>query len=45
MLGLLREGSLTDLFWSMVVTGSFGMAIWVVAISCASNFVKEIIYR
>jgi hypothetical protein len=44
-LGLLREGSLGDLFWTLVLTGSVGMAIPVILLSYTSDFFKGLIYR
>jgi uncharacterized membrane protein len=45
VLGLLRESSFANLFWTLVLTGSIGMAIPVIFLSYTSNFFKELISR
>jgi len=45
VLGLLRESSFANLFWTLILTGSIGMAIPVIFLSYTSNFFKELIYR
>ena len=45
LMGVLKQDSLADLFWTMVLTGSFGMAISVIVISYTGNLLKELIYR
>lgn len=45
VLGLLREGSLANLFWTLVLTGSVGMAIPVILLSYTSDFFKGLIYH
>jgi hypothetical protein len=45
VLGLLREGSLANLFWTLVLTGSVGMAIPVILLSYTSDLFKDLIYR
>lgn len=41
MLGLLRAGSLSTLFWTLVLTGSFGAAVPVLVIGCVLSPVKS----
>jgi hypothetical protein len=45
VLGQLRESSFANLFWTLVLTGSIGMAIPVIFLSYTSNFFKELISR
>jgi uncharacterized membrane protein len=45
VLGQLRESSFANLFWTLVLTGSLGMAIPVIFLSYTSNFFKELISR
>jgi hypothetical protein len=43
VMALLREASCGNLFWTMVLTGSIGMAVSVVFISYASHIAKAVI--
>ena len=45
MLGLLWDGSFANLFWTLILTGSIGMAIPVIFLSYTSNLFKELICR
>jgi uncharacterized membrane protein len=45
VLGQLRESSFANLFWTLILTGSIGMAIPVIFLSYTSNFFKELISR
>ena len=45
IIGMLRQDSLADLFWTMVLTGSFGMAFSVILVSYTSNLLKEFVSR
>jgi uncharacterized membrane protein len=45
VLGMLREGSLANLFWTLVLTGSVGMAVPVILLSYTSGLFKHVLYR